>query len=265
MGAKLSDKRYWLYHWLVFKTAWSLFSKHFEGWRKFTEPFVIGLLSIVALSIIGGKSMLTDWQAVTASIFGGPILYSLIILLINLIIAPFHIYKNHIARTNAEYIEINPFYHPKKDVRKTEICVRNEKDIAIDNCRCSLASFQIDRTIPDYLDLPRDLPWVIESKLVEENITIPAGSACFVAVEAWDRLVSGRIIHVPSQNKNGEDYAPSVGIEFCGKFGLGVYRDRYYKVGFCFTGTIDGIEIKTLEYFELNYDGRSLKLKRVKK
>ena len=180
--------------------------------------------------------------------------------------APYIVYKRQrrqLTKYTPDDIDIKPHYPSFRSVEKTELVIKNGKDVAIENCRCSLASLQIDRTSPDYLGLLKDLPWVIESKLVEENITIPAGGNGYVAVEAWDRPISGTMLHVP--NPNGVDYGPSVGIEFCGKYGLAIYRDRYYKAGFCIIGTIDGVEVKDFEYFELKYDGSSLKLKRVKK
>ncbi len=264
MGTKLLDKRFWSYQWLVVRTAGSLFSKHFEGWRKLIEPVVVGLLSIAALSVFSGKGIGADWIAVLISAVGGPLLYILIIFLINLIVAPFSIYKDYVSKLSAEYIAVEPYYPRRTDVRRTEIMIRNEKDFEIRNCRLSLVALQVNRTLTNF-GLPFELAWVRNNGLVWDPIDLDRGESCTVAFQAQDKPPTGILVHAVSLD-GGEapDYGPSAGIECGGKLGIAIYRDLQYQVSFTLRFTIDGNEVVSQPYlFRLSYDGEDMLLKRI--
>jgi len=254
------------YRSLVKSTTIETFLRHFEGWKKIIEPLGVAaftvVCSIMALYFSKGNIEMSDFGIIAVSVVGGPLLWAIFVLIINYVQAPFIIFRQ-ITKISSYDVEIKPYCPPAKSIQRPGLLVENNKDVAIENCRCSLVYFQIDKIVPDF-QLPYCLAWIKNDKLVWGSIDVAPGERKLVAIQTWDRLPKGIVVHFKPINED-RDYGPATGIEIGERGGLAIYRDRYYKVGFCLEFTVEGNPIKSpTELFELHYDGENIKFTPVK-
>jgi hypothetical protein len=256
---------YWKYKWVVWKATWNATKVHFGGW-KILELVGASLFTLLILYIWGGNEITSaELYSVIAAVLGA-LSWGVVVLVYHRGKASYEIYREQrklITKYGADDINVSPYYPSAKSVQRPGLEIKNNKNFAIGNCRCYLAYLQIDKSVPDFLEFPYYLAWVENDKLVWEAISIPPSEKAFIAVQTWDRITGAIKLtaHVPG----AKDYGPATGIEIGNRGGLAIYRDRYYKAGFRLEFLVEGKEvISPLYYFELDFDGENIKMKRLK-
>lgn len=253
---------------LIFTKAgndwWELYK---NKWEAIIESLIISAISFFLFlpKMIDPNEMSIELR-VTIAVLASSLVWAIIRFLGYLLLAPFRVIKGQwkeLTKHQFEEITIDEYRPSKNLVEKPGLVIRNKKSYILEKCSCRLVSLQMNNMMLSLEPPPPPLGWIIESKLHFDSIDIPPHEKRIVAVQAWDRPIVGKIIHV-SLGNGKKDLGASVGLEFGGKYGIGIRENNYYKAGFVFNFTIEGKNISSpVKYFGVRLVGNDLKFKKL--
>jgi hypothetical protein len=235
-------------------------------WNLLKNAFVGCIAAIVTYSLGGEPELMSYVIALVAGI-GGALLWGVLTLGKNIILAPSKIYYEQIQQLElftTKSIDIIGFTPDQNDVRPAGILVRNNKGVPI-SCAAWFKRIWRDRTQFAKNGLPIGLRWFENGYLATGYKLIKSGENALIAIEhiKTERERGATRLTVGSYTEQ-EEFGECVGIETGGQIGIAVYDIGDYQIEIQFRFVIEGLNLAPrIQRYSLGYDGEQLKIEKV--